>query len=145
MKKNETEKKYKIMLDFIKDLSIETPNAETLIFVRDHISSYNLGIDINSKPLKNKMIEVSTKLTFRDKNNNDKKSVFELDYATVIKIDNDIIEKKQLEKILLCDLQKEIYPKIENIFVNLLNDSGFSGIKFDKKVDFEKLFNERLN
>ena len=145
MKKNETEKKYKIMLDFIKDLSIETPNAETLIFVRDHISSYNLGIDINSKPLKNKMIEVSTKLTFRDKNNNDKKSVFELDYATVIKIDNDIIEKKQLEKILLCDLQKEIYPKIENIFVNLLNDSGFSGIKFEKKVDFEKLFNERLN
>ncbi|RPH00054.1 MAG: protein-export protein SecB [Candidatus Pelagibacter sp. TMED118] len=145
MKKNESEKKYKIMLNFIKDLSIETPNAETLIFVRDHISSYNLGIDINSKPLKNKMIEVSTKLTFRDKNNNDKKSVFELDYATVIKINNDIKEKKQLEKILLCDLQKEIYPKIENIFVNLLNDSGFSGIKFDKKVDFEKLFNERLN
>ena len=145
MKKNESEKKYKIMLNFIKDLSIETPNAETLIFVRDHIQSYNLGIDINSKPLKNKMIEVSTKLTFRDKNNNDKKSVFELDYATVIKINNDIKEKKQLEKILLCDLQKEIYPKIENIFVNLLNDSGFSGIKFDKKVDFEKLFNERLN
>ena len=137
--------KFKILTEFIKDMSSETPDIETYLFVKDQISKYHLDIKINSKPLKNKMIEVSTKLTFRDKNNNDKKSVFELDYATVIKINNDIKEKKQLEKILLCDLQKEIYPKIENIFVNLLNDSGFSGIKFDKKVDFEKLFNERLN
>ena len=145
MTKNDNHKSYKIVLSFIKDLSIETPNAETLIFVRDHIASYNLGIDIKSKPLKNKMIEVSTKLTFKDKANNDKKSIFEIDYATVVKIGENIKEKNQLEKILLCDLQKEIYPKIESIFVNLLNDSGFEGIKFDKKVDFEKLFNERLN
>tara|TARA_Y100000816_G_C26044764_1_gene547452 strand:+ start:175 stop:597 length:423 start_codon:yes stop_codon:yes gene_type:complete len=139
------EKKYKILLNFIKDLSVETPNAETLLFVKDHISSYQLGIDINSKPLKNKMIEISTKLSFKDKNKNEKKSVFEIDYASVVKINEEIKDKKVLEKIILCDVQKEIYPGLERIFIQLLKDSGFPGLKFEKKIDFEKLYNERLN
>ncbi len=139
------EKKYKILLNFIKDLSVETPNAETLLFVKDHISSYQLGIDINSKPLKNKMIEISTKLSFKDKNKNEKKSVFEIDYASVVKIKEEIKDKKVLEKIILCDVQKEIYPGLERIFIQLLKDSGFPGLKFEKKIDFEKLYNERLN
>ena len=139
------EKKYKILLNFIKDLSVETPNAETLLFVKDHISSYQLGIDINSKPLKNKMIEISTKLSFKDKNKNEKKSVFEIDYASVVKINEEIKDKKVLEKIILCDVQKEIYPGLERIFIQLLKDSEFPGLKFEKKIDFEKLYNERLN
>ncbi len=139
------EKKYKILLNFIKDLSIETPDAETLLFVKDQIASYQLGIDINSKPLKNKMIEVSTKLSFKDKNKNQKKSVFEIDYATVVKVNEEIKNKKDLEKIILCDVQNDIYPKLEKIFIQLLNDAGFPGLKFEKKVDFEKLYNERLN
>ena len=139
------ESKYKILLNFIKDLSVETPNAETLLFVKDHISSYQLGIDINSKPLKNKMIEISTKLSFKDKNKNEKKSVFEIDYASVVKINEEIKDKKVLEKIILCDVQKEIYPGLERIFIQLLKDSGFPGLKFEKKIDFEKLYNERLN
>ena len=139
------EKKYKILLNFIKDLSVETPNAETLLFVKDHISSYQLGIDINSKPLKNKMIEISTKLSFKDKNKNEKKSVFEIDYASVVKINEEIKDKKVLEKIILCDVEKEIYPGLERIFIQLLKDSGFPGLKFEKKIDFEKLYNERLN
>ncbi len=138
-------KNYKILLNFIKDLSVETPDAETLLFVKDHISAYHLGIEINSNPLKNKMIEVCTKLSFKDKENNEKKSVFEIVYASIVKVDENVTNKKQLEKILLCDVQNEIYPKLENIFVRLLNDAGFSGIKFDKKVDFEKLYNEKLN
>ena len=136
---------YKIILSYIKDLSVETPNAETLLFVKDNISSYNLGIDINSKPLKNKMVEVNTKLSFKDKKENEKKSVFEIDYATIIKINEKINDKKTLGKILLCDLQKEIYPKLEKIFLNLLTDAGLPGIKFENKIDFEKLYNERLN
>ena len=139
------EKKYKILLNFIKDLSIETPDAETLLFVKDQIASYQLGIDINSKPLKNKMIEVSTKLSFKDKNKNQKKSIFEIDYATVVKVNEEIKNKKDLEKIILCDVQNDIYPKLEKIFIQLLNDAGFPGLKFEKKVDFEKLYNERLN
>ena len=137
--------KFKILLNFIKDVSVETPDAETLIFVRDNISKYVLNIDITSKPLKNKMIEINTKLNFGDKQNNDKQSVFEIIYASVVRIDESVKDKKVLEKIILCDVQKEIYPKIEEIFTKLINDAGFPGLKFEKKVDFEKLYNERLN
>ena len=138
-------KNYKILLNFIKDLSVETKDTQTLLFVKDQISSYQLNIEINSKALKNKMIEVSTKLSFKDKQNSERQSVFELVYATVVKIEEEIKDKKILEKIILCDVQKEIYPKLEKIFVNLLNDSGFPNIKFEKKVDFEKLYSDRLN
>ena len=137
--------KFKILLNFIKDISVETPDAETLIFVRDNISKYVLNIDITSKPLKNKMIESNTKLNFGDKQNNDKQSVFEIIYASVVRIDESVKDKKVLEKIILCDVQKEIYPKLEEIFTKLINDAGFPGLKFEKKVDFEKLYNERLN
>ena len=137
--------KFEILISYIKDLSVETHNAETLLFVKDNLKNYQLGIDINSKALKNKMIEVSTKLSFKDKSNNEKKSIFELDYATIVKIDINIKDKKILEKILLCDLQKVIYPKIEKIFLNLLSDSGFKGVRFEKKVDFDKLYIDRLN
>ena len=145
MTKNKTEEKFKILINFIKDLSVETPNTETLIYVRDHISSYHLSIDINSKALKNKMIEVSTKLYFKDKQQSDRKSIFEINYASIIKISDSVNNKKVIEKIVLCDVQKEIYPKLEKIFLRLLEDSGFPGVKFEKKVDFEKLFNDRLN
>jgi len=138
-------KNFKIILNYIKDLSIETPDAETFIFVKDKISKYQLSIDIKSKALKNKMIEVSTKLTFKDKDNNDKKSFFEIDYASIVQVEESVKDKNQLEKILLCEVQKEIYPKLESIFVKLINDTGFSGVKFDKKIDFEKLYNDRLN
>ena len=133
------EKKYKVLINYIKDLSVETPNAETLMFVKDHISNYH------SKALKNKMIEVSTKLSFLDKANSEKKSIFEMDYATIIKVEESVKDKNTMERIILCDVQKEIYPKLENIFLNLLRDSGLPGVKFEKKVDFEKLYNERLN
>ena len=139
------DKKFKVVLNFIKDLSVETPNAETLLFVRENISKYQLGIDISSKPLKNKMIEVSTKLSFKDKGSNEKKSIFEIDYASIVKIDESIKDKEELSKILLCDVQKEVYPRLETIFVDLLNKSGYPDIKFEKKVDFEKLYGERLN
>tara|TARA_B100000941_G_C28418542_1_gene507491 strand:+ start:12 stop:434 length:423 start_codon:yes stop_codon:yes gene_type:complete len=138
-------KDFEILLSYIKDLSVETANAETLLFVKDNLKNYHLNIDINTKALKNKMVEVSTKLSFKDKSNSEKRSVFELDYATVVKINENVRDKKKLEKLLLCDLQKDVYPKIESIFLKLLNDSGFSGLKFEKKVDFDKLYMERLN
>jgi preprotein translocase subunit SecB len=138
-------KKYKILGKYIKDMSSETPDVETYIFVRDNISKYQLNIDINSKALKDKMIEVNTILKFEDKKNNKKKSYFEINYSTIIKIDEDIKEKKDLEKMILCDVQIEIYPELEKSLLNLLHDSGYPGIKFEKKIDFEQLYNQRLN
>jgi preprotein translocase subunit SecB len=138
-------KKYKILGKFIKDMSSETPDIETYIFVKDYIGKYQLDIDINSKPLKNKMVEINTILKFVDKKENKKKSYFEINYSTIVKIEEEIKEKKDLEKIILCDVQIEIYPELEKSFLNLLHNSGYPNIKFEKKVDFEQLYNQRLN
>jgi len=138
-------KKYKILGKYIKDMSSETPDIETYIFVRDYISKYQLNIDINSKALKNKMIEINTILKFEDKQENKKKSYFEINYSTIIKIEEEVKEKKDLEKIILCDVQTEIYPELEKSLLNLLHDSGYPNVKFEKKVDFEQLYTQRLN
>ena len=137
--------KYKILGKFIKDMSSETPDVETYLFGKQYIPKYQLNIDINSKAIKDKMIEVNTTLKFEDKDNNKKKSFFEIVFSTIIKISDEVKEKKELEKIILCDVQNDIYPDIEKTFLNLVNDSGYPGIKFEKKVDFEKLYNQRFN
>tara|TARA_Y100000741_G_scaffold313202_1_gene258054 strand:+ start:53 stop:475 length:423 start_codon:yes stop_codon:yes gene_type:complete len=137
--------KYKILGQYIKDMSSETPDLETYIFVRDYISTYQLDIDINSKALKNKMIEINTIMKFEDKQENKKKSYFEINYSTVIKVGENIKEKKDLEKIILCDVQIEIYPQLEKSLLDLLHNSGYPAVKFEKKVDFEGLYNQRSN
>ena len=137
--------KYEILGKFIKDLSSETPDVETYLFVRDSINKYQLGIDINSKALKNNMIEINTKFKFEDKQENKKKSYFEIIYSTIIKLHNEIKDKKELEKIILCDVQTEIYPDLEKALLDLLHNSGYPGIKFEKKVDFENLYKQKFN
>ena len=137
--------KFKILTNFIKDMSSETPDVQSYLFVKENISKYSLNINITSKPLKNQMVEVSTILNFEDKNLNEKKSNFEIVYISIIKIDESVKDKKELEKIIICDLQNKIYPKIEKIFLNLLDLSGFPGVKIEKKIDFNKLYNERVN
>ena len=138
-------KNYKILGKFIKDMSSETSDVETYIFVKDYISKYQLNIDIKSKALKNKMVEVNTIFKFEDKDKNEKKSYFEINFATIIKINDEVKEKKELEKIILCDVQVEIYPDLEKSFLNLINNSGYPGIKFEKKINFEELYKQRFN
>ena len=142
MKKTE---KFKILGKYIKDLSSETPDIETYLFVKDRIAKYQLGIDINSIPLKNKMIEVNTTFKFGDVEENKKKSYFEIVYSTIIKVNEKVNDKKELEKIVLCDVQNKIYPDLEKSLLDLLHNSGYPGVKFDKKVDFEVLYNQRVN
>ena len=137
--------KFKILGKFVKDLSSETPDVETYLIVKERIGKYQLGIDINSKPLKNKMIEVSTTFKFEDKEPKKKKSHFEIVYCTIIKVDDEVKDKKELEKIILCDLQVKIYPSLEKTLLDLLHNSGFPNIKFEKKVDFEALYKQRFN
>ena len=137
--------KFEILGKFIKDLSSETPDIETYLQVKDRISKYKLAIDINSKALKNKMIEVNTTFKFEDKENTKKKSYFEILYTTIIKINDEIKDKKELEKIILCDVQTKIYPDLEKSLLDLLHNSGYPNIKFEKKVDFENLYNQKFN
>ena len=135
--------KHQIILSYTKDLSVETPDAESLIFARENISKYSLNFDLNSKFLKNKMIEVETKLTYQDKTKNKKKTYFEMIYATVVKIDEENPNKEDVKKFILCDLQIKIYPQIEKIFLNILKMLGFQDIQLNSKIDFNKLYNER--
>ena len=137
--------KHQIVLSYTKDLSVETPDAESLIYARENISKYSLNLDLNSKFLKNKMIEVETKLTYQDKTKNKKKTYFEMSYATIIKIDEENPNKEDIKKFILCDLQIKIYPEIEKIFLEILKLSGFPDIQLNSKIDFNKLYNERKN
>ena len=137
--------KFKILANYIKDLSSETADVETYLFVKENISKYHLDIDITSKALKNKLIEINTTLKFQDKEANEKKSYYEIVYTSIIKVNDEIKEKKDLEKIILCDVPTKIYPDLENSFLNLIHNSGHPTIKLEKKIDFNKLYTERFN
>jgi len=137
--------KFKILAQFIKDMSSETPNAETFLYVKEYLGNYNLNIQISSKPLKNRMIEIVTKMNYQDNGKSKNKSYFEINYATIIKVDEEVKDKKIIEKIILCDVQNKIYPNLEKIFINLLTDSGYPGVQIQKKIDFNDLYNKRSN
>ena len=137
--------KYKILGKYIKDLSSETPDTETYIFVKDRISKYQLSIDINSKALKNNMIEIDTKFKFQDKEESKRKSYFEILFSTIIRVNEDVKDKKELEKIVLCDVQNEIYPDLEKSLLNVLHNSGYPNVKFEKQVDFDTLYKQKFN
>ncbi len=139
------ENKFKIITEYVKDISSETPNIETYLFVKEKILKYNLSIEINSTPLKNNMVEINTKFIFSDPDNSEKKSYFEILYSTVIKLDENIKEKKEIEKIILVDVQKEIYPNLEKTFLDTVRNSGFKNLNIDKKPDFEKLYLSRIS
>ena len=137
--------KYKILAKYIKDSSSETPDVETYLFVKENISKYKLKIDIKTKPLKNALLEINITFTYKDDDTNEKKSFYEITYAVIVKINDEIKEKKDLEKIILCDIPSSIYPELEKSFLNLIHNSGHPNLEFGKKVDFNKLFNERFS
>ena len=136
---------YKIIGSFIKDMSSETPDSPTYIFVRDKIPKYKLNIDINSKAVKDGIIEVNIIIKFSDQPEILKRAHFEITYTSIVKVDEKVSDKKEMEKIILCDVPNEIYPNLERIFLNLLTDSGYPGIKFEKKVDFTELYKQKSN
>jgi|TARA_B100000767_G_scaffold269219_1_gene290721 preprotein translocase subunit SecB len=136
---------FKILAEYIKDISSETTDVQTYIFVKEQISKYHLSIDINSKALKNKMVEVNTTLKFEDKELNEKRSYFELVYASIVKIDEVEVDKKDLEKIILCDVQNKIYPRLEKAFLDLVHNSGFPEVTMEKKIDFTELYKQKSN
>ena len=137
--------KFNIIGKYIKDISSETKDIETYIFVRDRLTKYKMAIDIKSMPLKNKLVEVNTILKFEDREEVDKKSYFEMTFATIVKISEEVKAKEEFEKILLCDVQIKIYPDIEKSFLNLLHNSGYTGFQLENKIDFQELYNNRFN
>ena len=137
--------KFKILSEFVKDMSSETPDVQTYLFVKDNIHKYHLDIEIASKAVRDKVIEVNTSLKFADKDSSDKKAIFEIVYSSIVKIEDEIKDKNDLQKVLLCDVQKEIFPRLEKSFLNMLSDSGYTNVKFEKKIDFDQLYKEKFN
>ena len=138
-------KKYEILLKYIKDLSVEIPSPDVFIFSKEFITKYSLGINVTTEPMKNSMLEVITKLHYKDPSENKRKSYFEISYGTVIKISDKNLEKKELEKIILIEVQKEIYPELEKIFLSTIKNAGFPDLHLERKVDFEKLYKQKLS
>ena len=138
-------KNYEIVFNYIKDLSVEIPDAKTFLLTRENITKYTLGLNISTNPIKDQTIEVITNLNYKDKNENENKSYFEISYVTVIKLKNKGMKKDELERVILCDLQNEIYPDLERIFLKTIKDAGFPDMKLEKKIDFEKLYQQKLN
>ena len=136
---------FEILTEFVKDISVETPDVQTYMFVKDTISKYHLDISVASKALKNKLIEVNTTLKFEDKELNQKKSHFELTYTSIVKINDKVKNEEELKKILLCDVQNKISSNMQKIFLNTLHDSGYPEVNFGKKIDFDKLYKEQTN
>ena len=139
------ENKFKIIVSYIKDLSVEIPTPEALVTIRNTIPEYKMKVDIKSKPLKRKMIEVLTTLTYENPNKKKEKGFFQIAYANVIEIIDLQINKADLEKIILSDLQIMMYQELEEKFLTILQSSGLPDLKFGNKIDFEKLYKERLN
>ena len=139
------EKKYKILGEYIKDISAKTKDVESYIYTKENISKFKLFIDINTKPLKNKMAEVSIWTKFRETDYNKKNTYFEMIYAVIVKIDEDVNTKEILEPIFLKEVPTEVYPKIEKILLDLLKHSGYPNVKFENKVDFNELYKNRGN
>ena len=137
--------KFEVIAEFAKDISFETPDVEAFLKTKENISKYNLNIDIKSNPLKNKLIEVNIMLKFYDRNMNNRGSNIEITYAVIVRVDDNVNEKKELERIIICEIPNQVYPKIENLFKSLVEKAGLPKINIEKKIDFEKLYNEKMN
>jgi preprotein translocase subunit SecB len=135
---------YKILSKFIKDVSFEIPNLETFLYFSDNLSNYEVKVDIQSRVIKNKMIEIDTVLRLENKKKEVKKRAqVEVTHCTIINLDGDIDDKKELEKIILIKVPTEIYPMLFQVFALLIEKSGLPNIKINKEIDFRKLYEQR--
>ena len=134
---------YKIIGKYIKSLKFKIPNAKTFFLLSKDISNYKINIDITSDQIKEKIIEIHTSLNLtpvkEDFDIIDTKIVF----TTIIELDNNDIDKNEIEKIILIKVPSEIYSELRRIFIFVFENSGFKEVKISEKVDFQKLFNLR--
>ena len=134
---------YKIISKFIKDISFEIPNAQTFIMLEKEILNYNLKFDIKSKPFKENIIEVNTILRLSPNQEVKHKMLTEINFTSLISLEKEFTDKKELEKIILVNVPTEIYPTIYETFIYLFKQAGIKNINIDKEVNFEKMYNEQ--
>ena len=136
---------YKIISKFIKDVSFEIPSTQAFVMLEKEISNYILNFDIKSNPFKNNIIEVNTVLRITPNQEVKHKILSEITCTALVSIEEKFEDKKELEKIILIKIPTEIYPDLYETFVYLFKQAGIKNIEIYKKVDFEKLYNEKKN
>ena len=134
---------YKIISKFIKDISFEIPNIQAFVMLEKEIPNYALNFDIRSKPYKDNIIEVNTVLKIFPNQDVKHKILTEITGTALVSTEKVFEDKKELEKIILINVPTEMYPTLYETFVYLFKQAGVKNIQIDKKVDFEKLYNER--
>ena len=134
---------YKIISKFIKDISFEIPNSQAFVMLEKEIQNYSLNFDIKSSTYKNNIIEVNTILKITPNQNVKHKILTEINYTSLVSIEKNFEDKKELEKIVLVKVPQDIYPKLYETFVFLFKQAGIENIKIEKEVDFEKLYSQR--
>ena len=136
---------YKIVSKFIKDISFEIPNVQAFVMLEKEISNYSLNFDIKSNPYKDSIIEVNIVLKISPNQNVKHKILTEITATALVSIEKHFDDKKELEKIILIKIPTEIYPTLYETFFYLFKQAGVKNLQIDKKVDFEKLYNEKKN
>ncbi len=134
---------YKILSQYIKDISFEIPNPQTFVMLEKEISKYNLVFDIKSLPYKENIIEVNTVLKLIPNKEVKHKMLTEINYACLVSIEKNFDNKKELEKIILINVPTEVYPTLYDTFIYLFTQAGVKNIRIEKEVNFEKMYNER--
>ena len=134
---------YKIISNFIKDISFEIPNIQAFVMLEKEIANYSLNFNIKSNPYKKNIIAVDTLLKIAPNQDVKHKILTEITCTTLVSIEEHFEDKKELEKIILIKVPNEIYPTLYETFVYLFKQAGIKNIEIHKKVDFEKMFNER--
>ena len=136
---------YKIIGKYIKNLNFNIPDSKSFSLLAKDIPSYKININIQSNQIKEKVIEIDTSLKLKPINNNNEKITTEIMFTAIIELDQEIKDKKEVEKIILIDVPTEIYPELRKVFVFVFENSGFREIKIDPNVDFKKLYLSRQN
>ena len=135
---------YKILAKFIKDISFEIPDAQTFVMLEKEIAKYSLNFDIKSNKFKDNILEVNTVLRLQPNDEVKKKMLVEINVTSLVSVDKSLKDKKELEKIILVNVPKEVYPTAYDTFVYLFSQSGIKNISIEKEVDFEKMYQEKM-
>ena len=136
---------YKIIGKYIKDLDFKIPNSKIFSLLSKNISNYKINIDIKSNQLKDKIIEVETTLNLKQSKDEIEKITTKITYSTIVELENVLVDKKEIEKIILIDVPTAIYPELRKIFLFVFENSGFKDIKISNTVDFKKLYSLKRN
>tara|TARA_B000000475_G_C15903795_1_gene409675 strand:+ start:233 stop:652 length:420 start_codon:yes stop_codon:yes gene_type:complete len=132
---------YKIISKYIKDLKFKIPNPKLFSTLSKNISNYKINIDIRSNQIRERIIQVETTLNLTPIKDDIEKIITEIVYATIIELNDEITDKKEIEKIILINVPSEIYPELRKIFIFVFESSGFKDIKISDNVNFQKLYN----